>query len=855
MPYQGSAQSVGFRNRTVIDPSKRMREEAQLIQEQGRERLRGMETQASQVTQEMQRVSELQDSNARYELQALGKFSKTINDFMQDVVVEEAKKRNEEQFYEGVRAFELEGQQGNQQASQEVDQALKKSEDVHVKANELASKIPDEDAAQRVRSVSKAYQNGYNMAALNSAGQGFAEHLLAERETNTTQLIDPASGKPFILKDAKGPDQFEAAVQYLKSEYIKKNNPSGLSAKVIATKLVPQLNQAIQLQRKEYIQKYRRETAINDLDSEENRLHNSLMGMEGFVDAPTAIQNYLKITPAIFDRLGVPEGGQRAARNFLSKTLQDIIKNDPNKVDSVIQTLQGTKIEGHPAGAKTLVELYGDEFNPVELRAMAQQARIAKYNTQQTEEKMRAQEAFDATLEAFQKGTTDIERLSLIKEFSNNFPSQVGLISQLSSWEPAVLGVDASEAKMLALKAQYGGEIPKSEVKNLDPAVLTKYKNDIVETPFGSGDKEAIKDGQRIVTAAIKEARKITTNEAVMYDDAIRAERVAHGMIMPLARRIFKDAQAAGAPISHGEAIRRAAGDVADRIEAAQDNPKDQFYSESGRGFTKFEKEVGATNVDRALAAQKTDYRRAQLLLKKNSNALVTEKVIKNPADLELTISGTPKPFIYALAKLDGRRTAFEILNAQRSKSGLGPVKLPKQAQSLQNVLDRFPEVKRAYTSYPSYNTINRGLETIGTISPSNLLKAVSSQESGGNYQAYNADSYGPNNPALGKYQILWSTALDWSRRAGMPAPRSKQAFLNNPQYQEALARWAIGEYIRQASQRTKDPKIAIRMAAAMWYGGAGNINSYNDTKKQAGGYPSFREYTTSILNKYLGGS
>lgn len=856
MPYQGSAQSVGFRNRAVIDPSKRMREEAQLIEQQGRERLRGMETQASQLTQEAQRVGDLQASNSRYELQALSQFSKTINTFMEDVVVEETKRKNEEEFYKGVKEYSLREKQGDTQATQDVNQAIQKSEEVHVKLNDLAKQAPNEDAAERVRRASKAYQNGWNFAALKEAGQGFGEYLLTERDTNTTQLIDPSTGQPFILKDAKGPDQFEAAVEYLKKDYITKNNPAGLSDKVIATTLLPQLDQAIQLQRKEYLQKYRRQTAISQLDAEENRLFNSLIGTEGFVEGSTAIQNFLKIAPEIFDKLGVPEGGMRAARNFLSKNIQDIIKSDPEKVESLITTLENTKIEGHPAGIKTLVTLYRDEFNPTELRALAQQARISKYNTQQTEEKMRAQEAFDATLEAFQGGASDIDRLSLIKEFANNFPTQVGMISQLSSWEPAVLGVAASEAKMLTLKSQYGGEIPKSEIGNIDPAVLNKYQKDIVETPFGSGDKEAIKEGQKIVTAAIKEVRKITTSDAVMYDDAIRAERAAHGMIMPMAREIHANAKASGQPISHGEAIRRAAGMVADRIEAAQENPKDQFYSESGRGFTKFEKEVGATNTDRVLAGQRTDYRRAQMLLKKNSNALMTERVVRNPVDLELGADGGPKPVIRALAKLDGRRTAFEILNAQRKKAGLGPAKLPREAQQLQSILDKYPTVKRAYTAYPSYRTINRGLETIGTVSPGNLLKALGFQESGGNYQAYNADAYGHSNPALGKYQILWTTALGWAQRAGMPAPRSKQDFLNSPKYQEALARWAINDYARQAGQRTKDPKIAIRMAAAMWYGGAGSINLYDRATKETGGrYPSMREYTTSVLNHYLRGS
>ena len=57
MTYQGSAQSVGFRNRNVIDPSKRMRQEAAQIKEQGRERIQGMKEQASQRTRETQRVS------------------------------------------------------------------------------------------------------------------------------------------------------------------------------------------------------------------------------------------------------------------------------------------------------------------------------------------------------------------------------------------------------------------------------------------------------------------------------------------------------------------------------------------------------------------------------------------------------------------------------------------------------------------------------------------------------------------------------------------------------------------------------------------------------------------------------
>ena len=856
MPYQGSAQSIGFRNRTVIDPSKRMREEAAQIKEQGQERIRGMETQASQQIREMQRVSDLQADNARYELQALSQFSKSIDNFMQEVVVEEVKKREKEKYYNDVLSYETESPEVFEQTKTEVTDALQRGTDLHVKIHEEANKAPTPEAQDRVRKVSTQHSRGYQIAALKEAASGFGTHLLTEMEVNTTQLIDPETGKPFAIKDAKTQTQKELSYKYLKTEYIK-NNRGNLSAKVVATTLLPELNNSIALQRKNDILKIRRDDATFSFDAEENILHQALTG--GDADAASkGIQAFLKVAPDYLKILNPTEESNKLARTYLNSVVETIIKSDPNQANQLISVLQDTKITGHPAGAKSLFDLYGDEFNATRLQSLATQARQAKWQEQQTEQKIQATEVFEATLTAFQQGANDIERLSLIKEFANNFPDQLSMISQLSTWEPAVLGIEASEAKILALQSQYGGEIPKSEVKNLDPAVLQKYQNKIVDQVFGAGDTQAIKDGQKIVTSAIKEVRKLTTNDAVMYDDAIRAERAAHGMIMPMAKEIFNNAQAAGMPISQGEAIRRAAGQVADIIEAAQDNPKEQFYSESGRGFTKFEKETGATTIDRNLAQQKTDYRKAQNLLKKSSDALINERIISNPTDLELNSSGLPKPVFYALAKLDPKgRTAFEIFNAQRSKAGLAKATLPKEGEALLNVLDKFPSVKRAYTSYPSYQTINRGLEQIGTVSAANLLKALGFQESGGgNYQAYNADAYGHSNPALGKYQILWTTALGWARNAGMTPPASKQAFLNSPQYQERLAQWAINNYVQQASKRTPDPKIAIRMAAAMWYGGAGSIDFYDRTTKETGGrYPSMREYTTSVLNHYMRGS
>ena len=858
MPYQGSAQSIGFRNRTVIDPSDRMRQEAQQLQERGREQIRGMETQASQQINELQRIGDLEASNARYELDALSKFSKTIDTFVKDVVVEEAKKREENKYYDDVVSYETQSPEVFEEVKKEVDTSLQRGVELHMEINKEADKAPNPEAQDRVRAVSGEHSRGWQVASLEEKARGFGTHLITELDSSEVRLLDPRTNQPFAIKDARDAYQKDLAMQYIKAEYIKANR-GNLSSKLVATKLLPAISDAQTLQRKIYTQNFRNQAATEGLDAEESALSRAFLAKDASADSQAlALKRWLQVAPAYYKITSPGEDPNRVARKELSSMIQTILKGDPNRVDSIVSTLENTTIEGHPAGNKPLTELYADEFSAESLKAQAQVYANQKYQADETSKRIEAQSAFDAIEQSLlTTPATPRELAVMAKEFQTKFPNSQELVNKILQWQPAVLGVEQSEAKALELMSQYGGEIPESEIQNLDPLVRDKYQNKIVKNPFGTKDKEAIKDAEKIVTAAIKEARKISTNDSVLYDDALRAQRAAQNMIMPEARKLFQLAKENGQPISEGEAIRLAGGVVADKIEADQENPKSRFYSETGKGFTKFEQETGATGLNKLFEQRKTTYRKAQNLLTKDSNALINNAIISNPTELELDSSGSPKSVFYSLAKLDPKRDAWEILNAQRKKAGLAAVTPPAEAQTLQAVLAKRPDLKVLFNSQPSYQRINRGLQSLGTVSAPNLLKALGFQESGGgNYKAYNADAYGHSNPALGKYQILWTTALGWAQKAGMAPPSSKEAFLNSPQYQEQLAQWAINEYVRQASNRTKDPKIAIRMAAAMWYGGAGSIDLYDRASKETGGrYPSMREYTTSVLNHYMTGS
>jgi hypothetical protein len=115
------------------------------------------------------------------------------------------------------------------------------------------------------------------------------------------------------------------------------------------------------------------------------------------------------------------------------------------------------------------------------------------------------------------------------------------------------------------------------------------------------------------------------------------------------------------------------------------------------------------------------------------------------------------------------------------------------------------------------------------------LMRAIRSQESGGNYGAVNRDS-----GAMGAYQIMPFNLNSWSQSA-LGHSVSRGQFMSNPQIQDAIARWQLGNYLK---------KYGAAGAAVAWYGGPGAVSNMYSRKTQTGGYPSLYAYWTSVLRK-----
>ncbi|MCW5959262.1 MAG: phage tail tape measure protein [Pyrinomonadaceae bacterium] len=125
------------------------------------------------------------------------------------------------------------------------------------------------------------------------------------------------------------------------------------------------------------------------------------------------------------------------------------------------------------------------------------------------------------------------------------------------------------------------------------------------------------------------------------------------------------------------------------------------------------------------------------------------------------------------------------------------------------------------------------------------MRKGTMAQESGGNINARNART-----GALSLFQVMPANIPNWTKKY-VGKILSAEQFKNDVDAQIKVFNGEMGKYLQAAMKKSGgDVNKAVRMAAAAWYGGQGAMHRYDDPKVFRKGEPSFREYTTKVLEK-----
>lgn len=120
-----------------------------------------------------------------------------------------------------------------------------------------------------------------------------------------------------------------------------------------------------------------------------------------------------------------------------------------------------------------------------------------------------------------------------------------------------------------------------------------------------------------------------------------------------------------------------------------------------------------------------------------------------------------------------------------------------------------------------------------GTEEVDRFMAALAGKESGGDYNAVNADS-----GASGKFQIMPANWPSWAARAGLSpdAPRT-------PANQELVAKRIMLDYYQQFGN--------WRDVAVAWYSGPGRVNELRYSDRPQGRYPSINDYANDVMARF----
>lgn len=127
------------------------------------------------------------------------------------------------------------------------------------------------------------------------------------------------------------------------------------------------------------------------------------------------------------------------------------------------------------------------------------------------------------------------------------------------------------------------------------------------------------------------------------------------------------------------------------------------------------------------------------------------------------------------------------------------------------------------------------------------MRKGTMMQESGGRATIQNTRTN-----ATGLFQVMPANIPNWTKEY-VGKILSVSQFKKDVDAQITVFNGEMGKYLLTAMKKSGgDVKKAIRMAAAAWYGGEGAMKRFDDPTVFRKGEPSFREYTSSVLQRTM---
>ena len=153
----------------------------------------------------------------------------------------------------------------------------------------------------------------------------------------------------------------------------------------------------------------------------------------------------------------------------------------------------------------------------------------------------------------------------------------------------------------------------------------------------------------------------------------------------------------------------------------------------------------------------------------------------------------------------------------------------------------------------PQYVTGEAAKKTATNYTTSKFRRAIITQESGGDYEVLGQYVPGQGR-AVGVGQVMPANIGPWTAKY-YGKRLTPEEYRMNPAAQDAVLNGEFNRMLSREFAAGRSLEVAVRRAAAEWYGGPGGLENWNNPnyKGAFANHPNMAEYTMSIWQKFQG--
>ena len=855
MPYQGSTQSVGFRNRAVSDSKvSRAESKAQALEKRRIQQVNEMEKVSAAQIAEMTRQDKQLSANDTYEIKNLAKFSKSLNEALEATAKSVGKAYIDTKRQEGIdRARAC--HRGDESAcaavklnQEQVDNIEAKVEEMRERSSKTADKIEldaklkdyklsleEKATALNIRKLGSNVAYGYRQGILTERAKGYKAWLSGklvpeygdgEVRIDREVTVKNDLGEEIQVRvgdfDKHSYKIQEQIVGKLEAEFIELSD-GGFNRNVVDS----YLTQSVVKDTDKFLNDTQRKAEITQAEEEKTRISDQIKiafetietNPNGKENAKKALQNALNHLLSIERRLGTEGSPNVAAKKAFIKMVTENaaflsgkgVQTNVDDIEDVLDLLETEEFEVPGHGKVNLTKFWKGDLDIKELRGNILDAQFALLTK---EDRSLNKQTVIAIAEAQDQYTKDGDKESYLNKIKALQETDLATGSQFNAkfkaalaWELNLITEEKALKDAARLNIKYKGQIPLKYTTKWPQNVVEKYKDMIVGPDEGIADTELAKNALATAESNINDAVLLAAKNLSTTDRA--SPNIKHGIELIKAQIpvLVKEARIAGDKRSNAEIIKEIGTQIVIGIEADARGDGDGTYrlNENGTWDNKdWNMQAPMTVASKARIQDDLRLDITNKISAYDGDIFQDKEQLLVPADSYLLTdvsysapneaNGVNQFWVKVAAEDPLERTSYELFNLERAKHGLEPIEWDQNTQDIiNNYNSQNKEIKQLLRS--GITTLQeRGIDLAGGISSHHMHSALIGVDGAG---------------------FISETELPTLLSEIGLKDMTYQEYLNSPQIMEKVQRYKVNQLIPLALSQTNNKMIAIRMIGA----------------------------------------